>query len=79
MPLLGVGMEEGVLIRWLKQPGEAVAKDEAVAEIETDKVTVELPSPASGRLGDHLYPPESVVPVGATLAVLFESTDQGSE
>lgn len=79
MPVLGVGMEEGLLVRWLKQPGETVALDEAIAEIETDKATVELPSPASGRLGDHLFAEDALVPIGATMVVLYEAGDDTSE
>jgi pyruvate/2-oxoglutarate dehydrogenase complex dihydrolipoamide acyltransferase (E2) component len=75
MPALGVGMEEGLLIRWLKQPGDIVAADEGIAEIETDKATVELPSPASGRLGEHLFEEEALIPIGATMVVLYEEGD----
>jgi pyruvate/2-oxoglutarate dehydrogenase complex dihydrolipoamide acyltransferase (E2) component len=79
MPVLGVGMEVGLLVRWLKQPGDQVAVDEGIAEIETDKVTVELPSPASGRLGEHLFPVDALVPIGATMVVLYEDGDPTSE
>lgn len=75
MPVAGVGMEEGLLVRWLKQPGDLVEIDEPIAEIETDKTTVELPSPVRGRLGPHLFPEEAIVAVGATMVVLYEEDD----
>ncbi len=68
LPNLGFGMEEGRLIAWLKQPGDAVKKGEAIAEIEGDKATVELEALADGVLQEILYPPDSVIPVGAVLA-----------
>ena len=50
MPKLGFDMAEGTLVRWLKQVGESINKGEVLAEIETDKATVEVESPASGVL-----------------------------
>ena len=50
MPQLGESVNEGTIGQWLKQEGETVKKDEALVEIITDKVTAELPSPASGVL-----------------------------
>jgi 2-oxoglutarate dehydrogenase E2 component (dihydrolipoamide succinyltransferase) len=67
MPALGMAMEEGTLLRWLKQPGEHVAPAEPVAEIETDKVTMEIESPVAGRLGEHLFAEGAVVPVGTAI------------
>ena len=48
---VGVGMEEALIVSWLKQPGDAVAVDDPVAEIETDKATMDLVSPFAGTLG----------------------------
>lgn len=79
MPVAGVGMEEGLIVRWLKQPGDLIEADEPVVEIETDKTTVELPSPAKGRLGEHLFAEESMVPVGATMTVVYEEGDGQSD
>lgn len=50
MPRMGANMEEGTILRWLKQVGDSIDKDEPLLEIETDKVTVEVPAPAAGTL-----------------------------
>jgi len=63
VPQLGESITEAVVARWIKQPGEAVADGEPVAELETDKITVQLPSPVAGAMG-----PQSVA-VGATVKV----------
>lgn len=63
MPKAGMEMEEGTLIRWLKEVGDAVEKGEAIMEIETDKVAMEVESPGSGYLLAKLVDDESVVPV----------------
>ncbi len=68
LPNLGFGMEEGRLIAWLKQPGETVKKGEPIAEIESDKATVQLEAVVDGVLAETLFPPDTVVPVGAVLA-----------
>src|ERR1700690_2272165 len=68
MPALGMAQETGVLVNWLKQDGESVAKGEPLMEIETDKVTVEIEAPASGILGGVLAHAGDVVPVGQTIA-----------
>ena len=51
IPSIGIAMEEALLVKWHKQPGDEVAADEPVAEIETDKATMDLESPVAGRLG----------------------------
>ncbi|HEY1553963.1 MAG TPA: 2-oxoglutarate dehydrogenase complex dihydrolipoyllysine-residue succinyltransferase [Kofleriaceae bacterium] len=63
VPQLGESITEAVVARWLKQAGDAVAVDEPVAELETDKVTVQLPSPVAGAMG------EQRATVGATVKV----------
>ncbi|MBI1255857.1 MAG: hypothetical protein GC204_00155 [Chloroflexi bacterium] len=68
LPNLGFGMEEGRLLAWLKQPGEAVRKGEAIAEVESDKANVELEALVDGVLDAILVPAEQVVPVGTVLA-----------
>ncbi|MCK6557145.1 dihydrolipoyl dehydrogenase, partial [Candidatus Binatia bacterium] len=50
VPTLGESVTEGVIVRWLKEEGEAVAADEALLELETDKASVEIPAPAAGVL-----------------------------
>ena len=51
VPTLGESVTEATVATWFKKPGEAVAQDEMLCELETDKVTVEVPSPAAGILG----------------------------
>jgi pyruvate dehydrogenase E2 component (dihydrolipoamide acetyltransferase) len=68
LPNLGFGMEEGRLLAWLKQPGDSVRKGEPVAEVESDKASVELEALADGVLDAILVPAEQVVPVGTVLA-----------
>jgi pyruvate dehydrogenase E2 component (dihydrolipoamide acetyltransferase) len=80
MPEIGVSMDEGVLSRWLKQPGDAVAAGDAIAEIETDKAAVELESPVDGVLGRHLVAEGATALVGQTLVRVLapgESEDEG--
>ena len=68
LPNLGFGMEEGQLLAWLKVPGDAVRKGEALAEIEGDKTTVELEALTDGVLEQQLVAAETTVPVGTVLA-----------
>jgi pyruvate dehydrogenase E2 component (dihydrolipoamide acetyltransferase) len=67
IPSIGIAMTEALLVKWLKEPGDEVAAGEAVAEIETDKATMELESPVAGRLGAHLAEPGAIVPVGSVV------------
>jgi len=64
VPQLGESITEAVVSRWLKQVGEAVAADEPVAELETDKITVQLPSPVAGAMREHKAAPGTTVHVG---------------
>jgi pyruvate dehydrogenase E2 component (dihydrolipoyllysine-residue acetyltransferase) len=70
MPALGLAQETGKVVRWLKGVGDAVTKGEALLEIETDKVTVELESPATGVLESIAAAEGTEVPVGQTIAVV---------
>ncbi len=70
MPKLGFDMKEGTLIEWTKQEGDAVAEDEVIAIIETDKASVEVPSFKAGVLRKLLVPAGSIVPIGDPIAVL---------
>jgi len=72
MPALEMAQETGKVLRWIKSPGDRVRKGESIVEIETDKVTVEIEAPASGVLGDVSAQPGDVVPVGTTIALIFE-------
>jgi 2-oxoglutarate dehydrogenase E2 component (dihydrolipoamide succinyltransferase) len=72
VPALGESITEGTLAQWLKKPGEAVALDEPIASLETDKVTVEVPSPAAGVLAEQLVQEGDTVAVGAVIARIGE-------
>ena len=64
MPQLGESVTEGTIAKWLKQPGEHVAKYESIAEVITDKVNAEIPAPADGTMGELIAPEGAVVAVG---------------
>ncbi|MEJ8631389.1 2-oxoglutarate dehydrogenase complex dihydrolipoyllysine-residue succinyltransferase [Sphingomonas sp. I4] len=70
VPVLGESISEATLGEWLKQPGEAVAVDEPIASLETDKVSVEVPSPVAGVMGEHAVKVGDTVQVGALLATV---------
>ncbi len=70
MPQMGVSVSEGTVTKWLKQPGEAIALDEALLEISTDKVDTEIPSPGEGVLAEILVQEGETVDVGTVLAVI---------
>jgi 2-oxoglutarate dehydrogenase E2 component (dihydrolipoamide succinyltransferase) len=67
VPPLGESITEATVSKWLKRPGETVALDEPVAELETDKVTLEVPAPSAGTLAKILAEEGANVPVGAVL------------
>lgn len=73
MPKLGFDMAEGVLVRWVKSEGESINRGEVLAEIETDKATVEVESQASGTIHRHLVSEGTSVPVGKPIAVVGEA------
>ncbi|HEU4889805.1 MAG TPA: biotin/lipoyl-containing protein, partial [Thermoanaerobaculia bacterium] len=68
MPKAGDAMTEGKVVKWYKQPGDAVKKGEPVAEIETDKVNLDLEAEDDGTLGAHAAKEGDMVPVGGVLA-----------
>ncbi|MEO7603019.1 MAG: biotin/lipoyl-containing protein, partial [Sphingomicrobium sp.] len=72
VPVLGESITEGTLAEWLKQPGDAVAEDEAIASLETDKVSVEVTSPVAGVMGEHKVAAGETVAVGALIALIEE-------
>ncbi|HJP40971.1 MAG TPA: dihydrolipoamide acetyltransferase family protein [Dehalococcoidia bacterium] len=74
MPQLGETVIEGTLLRWMKQPGESVVLDEAVCEIETEKVTAELPSPYAGTMGPQLVEEGETVEVGSPLCEIADAS-----
>src|SRR5579875_3079933 len=73
MPRLGESVAEGTVGSWLKKEGDLVEKDEALAEIITDKINAELPSPVAGRLTKILVQADETVPVGADIALIEEN------
>lgn len=72
VPTLGESVSEASIMRWFKQPGEAVAVDESLVELETDKVTVEVPSPVAGTLSEIAAGEGAEVAVGALLCTIAE-------
>src|SRR6478735_10334756 len=70
MPQMGVSVSEGTITKWLKQPGEAIAQDEPLLEISTDKVDTEVPSPGEGIVAEILVAEGETVDVGTLLAVI---------
>ncbi len=75
MPRLGETVAEGTIGSWLKQEGELVEKDEALAEVITDKINAELPSPVAGRLAKILVQVDETVPVDTDIALIEEDAD----
>jgi 2-oxoisovalerate dehydrogenase E2 component (dihydrolipoyl transacylase) len=75
MPRLGESVAEGTVGSWLKNEGDWVEKDESLAEIITDKINAELPSPVAGRLTKILVKADETVPVGADIAFIEENAD----
>src|SRR4051812_8413209 len=69
LPDLGEGLTEGEVARWLVTEGQDVGEDDPLVEIQTDKTTVEIPSPAPGVVGRILVAEGEVVPVGGVLVV----------
>src|SRR5688572_24926514 len=73
VPALGESITEGTVAQWLKKVGDAVAADEPIASLETDKVTVELPSPVAGVLAEQVADEGETVAVGAVIARIDEA------
>jgi 2-oxoglutarate dehydrogenase E2 component (dihydrolipoamide succinyltransferase) len=78
VPALGESITEGTLAQWLKKPGEAVKADEPIASLETDKVSVEVPSPIAGVLVEQLVQEGDTVAVGAPIARIDEKATAGA-
>lgn len=75
MPALGMAQETGTLLRWLKAPGDTVAKGELLMEVETDKANVEVEASAAGILSDVTAKPGDVIPVGQVIARIVSPND----
>ena len=76
LPDLGEGLTEGEVARWLVVEGQEVAEDDPLVEIQTDKTTVEIPSPAAGKVARILVQEGQVVPVGTVLVVIGDSPNE---
>src|SRR5512133_2706623 len=70
MPKMGESIIEATITKWLKNVGDQVNEDDAIAEIATDKVDSEIPSPVEGVLEEILYKEGDVIPVGKVIAVI---------
>src|SRR5690242_19849319 len=68
MPKMGDAMEEGTVLRWLKSEGDLIREEEAIAEIQTEKATIEVPSYEAGKLIKILVPEGETVAVGTPIA-----------
>src|SRR6056297_2610086 len=79
VPTLGESVTEATVATWFKKPGDAVAVDEMLCELETDKVTVEVPSPVAGKMGEIVAAEGETVGVDALLATIAEAGAAGPE
>ena len=70
LPKFGLTMEEATINEWIVAVGEAVAQGQTLATIESEKVEMELPSPVSGIVAEHLVPVGETVPLGTPVAVI---------
>ena len=77
VPTLGESVTEATVARWLKQPGDTVAMDDPLVELETDKVTLEVNAPAAGTLTEVVAAEGANVGVGAVLGVIGEGAANG--
>ena len=75
VPTLGESITEATVAQWYKKPGEAVSADEPLCELETDKVTIEVPAPSAGVMGDVVVEDGATVEVGALLGEILEGTE----
>ena len=73
VPQMGESVTEGVIAQWLKKPGDSVEADEPVVEVETDKITVEVPSPSAGVLASQAVGEGDTVAVGDVLGTIDAS------
>src|SRR6056297_3584385 len=78
VPTLGESVSEATIATWFKKPGDSVAADEMLCELETDKVTVEVPSPAAGSLGEIVAQEGETVGVDALLATIAEGAGKSA-
>ena len=77
VPALGESVSEATVSTWFKKPGDAVKQDEMLCELETDKVSVEVPSPVAGVLAEIIAPEGATVDAKARLAIVTEGGNHG--
>ena len=77
LPDVGEGLEEGEVVSWLVAPGDTVARDQPLVEVQTDKALVELPSPVAGQVVSLAFAPGDIVKVGQVLVVLEDAAPGG--
>ncbi|MGH2503906.1 MAG: biotin/lipoyl-containing protein, partial [Ktedonobacterales bacterium] len=78
MPALGMAQETGTLVRWLRATGDSVQEGDALAEIQTDKATVELEARVSGTLADIRAHEGEDIPVGQVIALILSPGEQSA-
>src|SRR5271167_3206047 len=78
LPQFGMGMQEGKILRWLKEIGDPVEEGEPLLEIEAEKVTVEVPSPRSGILARIMAEVDETVPVREVIAIIMTPQEAAS-
>ena len=79
MPKMGESITDATITKWLKKPGDNIAEDEAIAEVATDKVDSEIPSPAEGIIKELLFEEGDTVEVGKPIAVLTVKGEVGND
>ena len=79
MPRMGISVAEGTIVEWRKRPGDWVDADEPLCDVSTDKIDVEIPAPAAGRLARIVVEPGETVEVGAVLAELDLGVHEAAE
>lgn len=70
LPRFGMNMEEATIVKWLKQPGEAIAEGEGLYEIETEKVAQVVEAPGNGRMVEILVPQDGIAQVGEAVCIV---------
>jgi 2-oxoglutarate dehydrogenase E2 component (dihydrolipoamide succinyltransferase) len=78
MPQMGESITEGTIVRWFKNEGDEIVKDEPLLEISTDKVDAEVPAPVSGRLGKIVHGPGTTVAVETVIGVIAEAGESAT-
>ncbi len=78
MPKMGISVSEGTIVEWRKAVGDSIEADETVADVTTDKIDVEIPCPASGRIARLLAEPGETVAVGQAIAEIETGDGDGA-